>query len=466
MQTTNWSRNLDVEVRGDDVVSHTGSVITRMLADRTGLTSALSDALARPDVIHDRGAVFRDMAVSIADGGTHICDLAVLGDQQRVFGSVASTSTAWRALNEIDTKGLTEISLARNKARQRVWELIVDRHGKIPPVPTCYGDLGEVIGIRIDATLVNSYSDKQLAAGNFKGGYGFHPLTSWCDNTGESLAIIARTGSAGSNTAADHIAIIDASIAALPVEHRRRLLITIDGAGSTHDVVDHLTALNARRGYTVEYSVGFDLDARVRGAITTMPEDVWSEVLDATGKARDDDSGVAEITGLLRHSHDGDRLAGWPDDMRVFVRREPIEHGTQLTLFEQTNGYRYQPFATNTRTGQAQRIEARHRVHARVEGYIRCGKDTGLASWPSTSFEINQAWVSAVAIAIDLLCWTRLLLLDGPLAGAEPKTLRYRLLHTAARIIKHARKQILRIPETWPWATELEAAFGRVLAIP
>ncbi|MGK2880571.1 MAG: hypothetical protein ACSLE6_07180 [Mycobacterium sp.] len=80
----------------------------------------------------------------------------------------------------------------------------------------------EVIGIRIDATLVNSYSDKQLASGNFEGGYGFHPLTSWCDNTGESLAIMAWTGGAGSNTAAGHIAIIDASIAALPVAHRRR----------------------------------------------------------------------------------------------------------------------------------------------------------------------------------------------------------------------------------------------------
>ncbi|WP_252393909.1 transposase [Candidatus Mycolicibacterium alkanivorans] len=324
MQTTNWSRDLGVEVRGDDVVSHTGSVIVRMLADKTGLTSALSGALARPEVIWDRGAVFRDLAVTIADGGTHICDLAVLGNQQRVFGPVASTSTMWRALNEIDTKGLTGITAARNKVRRKVWELIVDRHGMIPPVQTCYGDLGEVIGIRIDATLVNSYSDKQLASGNFKGGYGFHPLTSWCDNTGESLAIMARTGSAGSNTAADHIAIIDASIAALPVKHRRRLLITIDGAGSTHDVLDHLTALNARRGYTVEYSVGFDLDARVRGAITAMPEDVWSDVLDPTGKARDDHSGVAEITGLLRHSRGGDRLAGWPDDMRVFVRREPI----------------------------------------------------------------------------------------------------------------------------------------------
>ena len=122
--------------------------------------------------------------------------------------------------------------------------------------------------------------------------------------------------------------------------------------------------------------------------------------------------------------------------------------------------------ATNTVGGQAQRLEARHRVHARVEGFIRCAKATGLAKWPSSSWSINTAWVAAVAIACDLLCWTRLLLLDGALARAEPQTLRYRLLHTGARIIKRARKTILRISTTWPWATDLETAFHRVLAIP
>lgn len=465
MQTTNWSRGLGIEVRGDDVVSHTGSVLTRMLADRTGPTGALSTALARPEAALDRGGVFRDLAVAIADGATHISDITVLGDQRRIFGPLASTTTTWRMLGEIDAKALAAIAVARNTVRRRVWELITARHGGIPAVKTCYGDLGSMIGIRIDATLVGSYSGKQLASGNFKGGWGFHPLTSWCDNTGESLAVITRTGSAGSNTAADHLAIIDASIAALPPRHRRRLLFTIDGAGSTHAVVERLTTLNARQGYSVQYSVGFDLDARVRAAIDLLPADAWSPALDAEGNARQD-ADVAEVTGLLRHSHGGDTLAGWPEDMRVIVRREPIEHGTQLSLFERTNGYRYQPMATNTPGGTIQRLEARHRVHARVEGFIRQAKDTGLASWPSNSFDINTAWVAAVATAIDLLAWTRLLLLDGPLATAEPKTLRYRLLHTGARIIKRARQQILRIPETWPWATELETAFHRILAIP
>jgi hypothetical protein len=465
MQTTEWSRGLDVEVRGDDVVSHAGSVIIRILADATGLTGELSDALWRSEVVHDRGAVMRDLAVSIADGATSMSDIAVLGDQQRVFERVASVSTLWRTLSEIDAKALKNLTAARHRARRRVWQLIESRHGKIPPVGTCYGDIDGVIAIRIDATLITSYSDKERAAGNFKGGYGFHPLTAWCDNTGELLAILPRAGSAGSNTAADHIAIIDAAIAAIPAKHRRRLLITIDGAGSSHDVLDHITALNARTGFRVEYSVGFDLDARVRTAIALLPEHVWSAALDATGMARDD-AALAEVTGLLRQSCGGDRLRTWPAGMRILVRREPIEEGRQLSLFEQTNGYRYQPFATNTTGGQVQKLEARHRVHARVEGFIRRAKDTGLAKWPSSSFDINTAWVAAVAIAIDLLCWTRLLLLDGPLAAAEPQTLRYRLLHTAARIIKRARKQILRIPETWPWATELETAFRRVMAIP
>ena len=148
------------------------------------------------------------------------------------------------------------------------------------------------------------------------------------------------------------------------------------------------------------------------------------------------------------------------------MRREKIEVGAQLSLFEQLNGFRYQITATATPGGQPQLLEARHRVHARAEGFIRCGKDTGLARWPSASFAINTAWVTAVALAIDLLCWMRLLLLDGPLAEADPTTLRYRLLHAAARLVRRSRYLILRIPESWPWAKEFADAVNRVQAIP
>ncbi len=75
---------------------------------------------------------------------------------------------------------------------------------------------------------------------------------------------------------------------------------------------------------------------------------------------------------------------------------------------------------------------------------------------------INQAWLVEVLIAGDLLAWAKGLCLDGELAHAEPKRLRYRLLHTAAIVVRSARRTTLRIAEGWPWAEELVAAFGRL----
>jgi hypothetical protein len=132
---------------------------------------------------------------------------------------------------------------------------------------------------------------------------------------------------------------------------------------------------------------------------------------------------------------------------------------------EEADGWRYQLLATNTPGRQLDFLEARHRAHARVEDRVRCGKDTGLDHLPSLSMAINAAWCVAAMIATDLLCWFRLLCLDSDLARAEPKTLRYRLLHTAARIVRGQRKRKIKIPETWPWAHDLAAAFVLTFAL-
>jgi Transposase DDE domain group 1 len=124
--------------------------------------------------------------------------------------------------------------------------------------------------------------------------------------------------------------------------------------------------------------------------------------------------------------------------------------------------------ATDTPPGSGgiQFLEARHRAHARVEDRIRTGKDTGFDRFPSRVFAINAAWLELALTGIDLLAWTQHLLLDGDLAVAEPKKLRYRLLHVAARITRSARQTRLRIAEAWPWADELVTAFNRLAALP
>lgn len=468
MELNAWSNDLTVEVGGHGVVSHAGSAVPRLLADNSGLTGAVSKALRRRGFtpVHDRGRVLTDTAVCIADGGRVLSDLAAIRDQGELYGPVASDPTLWRALEEIGAEQRERIATARAKVRRQVWALIEARHGTIPPSRVADVDLGRTVVIRLDATIQVAHSDKEQARGTFKGSYGHHPLTAWCDNTDESLAFLLRPGNAGSNTASDHITVLTEAITQVPARYRRDLLVTVDGAGATLDLIAHITRLNAAPGRRVHYSVGFDLDQRARTAITKVPEKMWEHVWDRDGDPRDlDDAGVVELTGLLRVSVGGDELANWPPDMRITCRRERPSAGAQLCALEEADGWRYQLFATNTPGKQLAFLEARHRAHARVEDRIRCAKDTGVEHLPSRSLQINQAWCVAATIAADLLCWLRLLCLDRSLADAEPKTLRYRILHTAVRIVRGQRKRKIKIPETWPWAHELETAFQTALAL-
>ena len=273
-----------------------------------------------------------------------------------------------------------------------------------------------------------------------------------------------RPGNAGSNTASDHIDVLGQAIAQIPASHRRDLLIRSDGAGASHDLLDLITEQNGIRGRRVEYSVGFSVTAPLRRAIAIAPEAAWGPALNPSGDIRDG-AEVAELTGLLASR----MLAKWPDGMRVIVRRERPHPGAQLSMFEEIDGWRYQAFVTNTITGQLQFLEARHRAHARVEDRIRHAKDTGLGRLPSREFALNQAWLVAVMIAADLVAWTRMLACIGAaavLALCEPKALRYRFLHVAARLTRSGRRRKVKIPETWPWATAIVAVFNTIAAIP
>jgi hypothetical protein len=123
-------------------------------------------------------------------------------------------------------------------------------------------------------------------------------------------------------------------------------------------------------------------------------------------------------------------------------------------------------FLTDQADPDLARLELRHRQRARVEDRIRAAKATGLANLPFDLVRRNRVWLELVLAAQDLCCWTQALLLNGALAVAEPKTLRYRLLHVAARIVGHARRLILRLQASWPWAVELACAFARLRALP
>jgi hypothetical protein len=268
-------------------------------------------------------------------------------------------------------------------------------------------------------------------------------------------------------------------------------MVTCDGAGASHDLVKELDRLASRHGYQLTYSVGWALGERERTAIGKVPGSAWTIAIDPKGEVRErradgacgnrkcahrgcwiEEASIAELTALLREVPGGDQLEGWPKRLRVFARRERPHPGAQLSLFEAADGWRYTLWATNlpegTRgwRGQPAYIDAAHRVHARVEDFIRAGKDTGLGHLPSNDMQVNAAWLTASMIACTLLAWLRLLALDGDLARAEPKTLRYRILHAAGRLVRGGRRKSLKIAATWPWANAIVTAWQNIQAIP
>ena len=306
--------------------------------------------------------------------------------------------------------------------------------------------------MNIDATLLTAHSEKELAAGNYKHGYGFHPLNCYLDETGEALAAILRPGNAGSNTAADHFTVLGLALAQLPAEDlHREILVRTDIGGATHQFTSDC------REAGIRFSVGYELTETVRSAILEVPETAWVQAINADGADREG-AWVTELTDRLE-------LSAWPEGTRLICRSERPHPGAQFQIFDQ-HGYRYTCFITDQAGNDIAVLELRHRGRARVEDSIRCGNDTGMRNHAHHAFEHNQTWLETSLIAQDLLCWTRLICLTGELATAEPKRLRHRLLHTAAKLVRHGRRTRLKLDRDWPWAAALAAAFQRLRAIP
>jgi hypothetical protein len=465
VQATTTRPKITVTADGEGVVSHAGSRLLANVADKTTLTAQLAEdpaGLRKPRARHDPGRVLVDMAVAVADGATTISDVAVLADQAALFGPVASGSTCWRLLERLDAAQLGAVARARAAAREVVWAQRAELTGEPFPPTRAAGRALPGLVIDLDASIVVCHSEKEHAAPTFKKTFGYHPMLAFCDNTGEFLAAALRCGNAGSNTAADHITVLDAALAQIPDQDRygTPILVRADTAGCTREFLAHLRSLRDT-AVSCEFSVGWAIRDKERTAISAIPKPVWADAIDADGGHRDG-AGLAEITHVLPAA----ALAGYPARTRVVVRRERPHPGAQLDAFEERDGWRYTAFATDTRVGQLAALDARHRAHARVEDRIRTAKDTGLDHFPSRSFPINTAWLTVVMLAVDLIAATQHLLLHGDLAKAEPKTLRYRLLHVAARLTRGQRRCWLRVQRSWPWARELAAAFARLVTLP
>ena len=457
---TGFYPSVRVDATGDGVVSQGGSAILTSMLKGAGLGTGLSAALEawrKPFATHDPGKILTDVALSLATGGDCVSDVDRLRDQPEVYGLVASDPTISRLFTTLSrvkpAKALANINRARAEARAHVWALAgVDSplHGVSAENP---------LVVDLDASLLNSHSEKEDARPTWKKGFGFHPLCSFVDHgllgTGEPLVTLLRPGNAGSNTVADHIQVVKDSVKQLPVGYRsgRKIMIRTDSAGGTHGFLDWLTAKH--RNFS--YSVGFPIHGAVADVLPLVPMNGWTKAYDSDGFERDG-AWVADITGMLD-------LKSWPAGMRVIVRKEVPHVGAQLRITD-IDGNRYTAIATNQKKGQLAALEVRHRLRARCEDRIRNAKDTGLVNLPFHAFAGNDLWCHVVMLASEIMAWTQMIAFTDTKARRwEPKKLRARLFEIGGKIASHARQTILHLASTAPEVKLLLNGMKRVAAL-
>jgi hypothetical protein len=475
MQHNGWDHALKVTADGAGLVGHAGAVLLRKACDQAGLTAELSAALRKAGnrPVLDRGIVLVSMAAAIALGATSMSDIAVLAHLAPVLGDAPSGPTVRRALDLAGTPAMLDrIARARARARAHVWALIEGTPAGFPWLEIAGKALTGWLVIDMDATLVTASSDKEGAAPTWKKGYGFHPLGAWLANTRECLAMLLRPGNAGSNTFTDHKEVLAAAIRQVPARFRRKILVRVDGAGASHELVAHLLSLSSLRR-AVLFTCGWMITAADEDAIRQVPAAAWKPGTGQDGTT-EDDKDVAEVTHLMS------RAGNWPDGLRWIARRvKPSRrHLRNLTDYEKKTGWKYSITCTNIPgTGIAgvpgshhpQYIDTVHREHAVVEtAGVRTAKAMGLRNLPSFTWQVNCGWVIAANIAADLTAWTRLLGFgdDPDLHEADPDTLRYRIWHIPARLARHARERILKISPSWPWKDAFLTCWHRLCALP
>lgn len=459
MNTTGLYPRPRVDVAPVPAVGQAGGVLLTETLRATGLPAELSRALApwrKQFSRHDPGKILTDLALMLAVGGDCLADVAALRAEPEVYGSVASDPTISRLLTALAAdvdKAESAISAARRIARKRAWSLAGDH------APGTGATAKDPLVIDLDASLVTSHSEKELARPTFKKGFGFHPLLAFVDHgaggSGEMLTCLLRPGNAGSNTAADHKSVIADALAQLGMGPRpgKKVLVRIDGAGGTKKTLQELVK---RR---VSYSVGFTLPQHTPELFRLIPKGVWEPAYNSDGDVREG-ADVAELTGLLDLDED------WPDGMRIIVRRERPHPGAQLR-FDDVDGYRLTAFATNTTKGQLADLEVRHRRRARCEDRIRAAKDMGLRNLPLASFAQNRIWCQIVSLASEIIAWMGLLgYADQSARRWEPKRVRHRLFQVPATIARHARQRVLHLSDRSLWAGIVQAGHARLAQLP
>jgi len=258
---------------------------------------------------------------------------------------------------------------------------------------------------------------------SLKGGFGFDPLLAYLDETREALAGVLRPGTAGANTASDHLRVLDLALEQLgQADAAGPIVVRTDSAGATHQFTDELREAHINSRWAARWAMTSPRRSARRSSRCPnrrghRPSARTARHARGRGWPRSPTRG----SGRLAPRVAADRASRTPAPRRPAELHRPRRACFLVTLTDLD--------------GDAVELERRHRARASTEDRIRAAKQTGPANLPFRDLDHNAVWLEIPLIPQDLIAWTQRL----ALAVCEPKTLRYWLLHTAARLAFHGR---------------------------
>ena len=428
----------EIEAVFDDgsLVADAGLLLAGTVMDRLGLEALIDGAVRPPGAGRGSGAKALSVVASMLVGGSFIDDTERLraGSAEVVLPfAVSAPSTVGTWLRSFMWGHVRQLDRAGELALGRAWSV-----GAAPAVAEMTMD--------VDSTICEVHGhSKGGAAYGHTAVLGYHPLVAVRDDTGEVLHARMRSGSSQRGTKRFIVETL-ARLGRLAPD--TALTVRADAGFFSYDVIDAVVARGA------SYSITIPQNSKVKAAIEAIEERARKPIPYTRG-------GVAQVAETLIET--GRRDGKGPRELRLVVRRSLLT-GAQAKLWPD---WRHHCFITDRDDLDTEAADTYHRAHARVELAIRDLKANGLRHCPSGSFFANAAWLACAAFAHNIARWT------ARLGKAHPRrqltaaaTVRARLLTIPGRSVNHSRRNRLRLPLNWPWATAFTTALQQLRNLP
>jgi len=423
MPTLHSPSRLSVAFNDDHAVANAGLALVGLLSEKLGLQQLAEETIS---IAPFPGRRVATLVHALVAGATCIDDADVLrsGATSSVLGHrVMAPSTLGTFLRHFTFGHVRQLDRVAEMLMTRAWSLGA-------------GPRDQPMTIDIDSTILEVYGSLKEGAGyGYTHVLGYHPLLATRADTGETLHVRFRKGSSNTQRGAQRFV--------------REVVGRVRRAGATGALTLRCDSgffsqyvVQACRDHDVRYSITVRQTPVITRAIEQITEDAWTSI---------------------DYTLNGDAWAGettYGDQHRLIVRRTRLSD-PRPALFPT---YRYHAFITD-RDGDAVTLDAEHRRHAVVELAIRDLKEgSGLEHCPSGDFNANAAWAVLASIAHNLVRWVAALGLEitGPLVA---KTIRRKFIALPGRITDSGRRRHLHLPTQWPWATQWNECFKRLVKL-